>query len=130
MLWPREELVASTGGSNPDGIMTACVFAWEDRADESCLFMRKEIDRYTSTWARLGPRTERSRPTPFTGVRLIQSIDGHDYRRAPRSSAHCESSTPPSPLGICKSLAGDTGTTVGRGPSIYWRRAPARLAFE
>jgi myo-inositol catabolism protein IolH len=34
-----------------DGIMTACVFAWEDRADESCLFMRKEIDRYVSAWA-------------------------------------------------------------------------------
>jgi len=33
-----------------DGIMTACVFAWEDRADDSCRFMRKEIDRYVSTW--------------------------------------------------------------------------------
>jgi myo-inositol catabolism protein IolH len=34
-----------------DGVMTACVFAWEDRADESCLFMRKEMDRYVSAWA-------------------------------------------------------------------------------
>lgn len=34
-----------------DGVMTACVFAWEDRADQSCLFMRKEIDRYVSAWA-------------------------------------------------------------------------------
>jgi myo-inositol catabolism protein IolH len=34
-----------------DGIMTACVFAWEDRAAESCRFMRKEMDRYVSTWA-------------------------------------------------------------------------------
>jgi myo-inositol catabolism protein IolH len=33
-----------------DGIMTACVFAWEDRADDSCRFMRKEIDRYVSAW--------------------------------------------------------------------------------
>ncbi len=33
-----------------DGIMTACVFAWEDRADDSCRFMRKEIDRYVSGW--------------------------------------------------------------------------------
>lgn len=29
-----------------DGIMTACVFAWEDRAEESSRFMRKEIQRY------------------------------------------------------------------------------------
>ena len=26
-----------------DGIMTACVFAWEDRAEESSRFMRKEM---------------------------------------------------------------------------------------
>lgn len=33
-----------------DGIMTACVFAWEDKADESGKFIRTEmqrnIDRY------------------------------------------------------------------------------------
>jgi myo-inositol catabolism protein IolH len=29
-----------------DGIMTACVFAWEDRADESGRFMRTEMQRY------------------------------------------------------------------------------------
>jgi myo-inositol catabolism protein IolH len=29
-----------------DGIMTACVFAWEDRAEESSRFMRKEIQRH------------------------------------------------------------------------------------
>ena len=29
-----------------DGIMTACVFAWEDRAEDSSRFMRKEIQRY------------------------------------------------------------------------------------
>ena len=34
-----------------DGIMTACVFAWEDRAAESCEFMRKEMGRYVSGWA-------------------------------------------------------------------------------
>jgi myo-inositol catabolism protein IolH len=32
-----------------DGIATACVFAWEDRARESSLFMREAIERYTST---------------------------------------------------------------------------------
>jgi myo-inositol catabolism protein IolH len=34
-----------------DGIMTACVFAWEDRAAESCMFMREEMAKYTSAWA-------------------------------------------------------------------------------
>ncbi|MDX6256740.1 MAG: myo-inositol catabolism protein IolH [Frankiales bacterium] len=34
-----------------DGIMTSCVFAWEDRAEASCRFMRAEIDRYTKGWA-------------------------------------------------------------------------------
>ena len=29
-----------------DGIMTACVFAWEERADESGRFMRQEMQRY------------------------------------------------------------------------------------
>jgi myo-inositol catabolism protein IolH len=29
-----------------DGIVTSCVFAWEDRAMESSRFMRKEIQRY------------------------------------------------------------------------------------
>ncbi|NTE68909.1 sugar phosphate isomerase/epimerase, partial [Agrobacterium tumefaciens] len=29
-----------------DGIMTSCVFAWEDRADESGRFMCAEINNY------------------------------------------------------------------------------------
>jgi myo-inositol catabolism protein IolH len=29
-----------------DGIVTSCVFAWEDRAMESSRFMRTEIQRY------------------------------------------------------------------------------------
>lgn len=33
-----------------DGIMTACVFAGEDRADDSCRFMRAEIDKYVDAW--------------------------------------------------------------------------------
>ena len=36
-----------------DGIMTACVFAWEERARESSRFMREEIARYTQGWAHL-----------------------------------------------------------------------------
>jgi myo-inositol catabolism protein IolH len=34
-----------------DGIMTACVFAWEDRAAEPCVFMAQGDRRYVSTWA-------------------------------------------------------------------------------
>jgi myo-inositol catabolism protein IolH len=34
-----------------DGIMTACVFAWEDRAEASCRFMRAEIEAHTKDWA-------------------------------------------------------------------------------
>ena len=34
-----------------DGILTSCVFAWEDRAEESIRFARSEIDRYTQSWA-------------------------------------------------------------------------------
>jgi myo-inositol catabolism protein IolH len=35
-----------------DGIMTACVFAWEDRARASSTFMLEEIRRRTAGWAR------------------------------------------------------------------------------
>ncbi|MFD7501089.1 sugar phosphate isomerase/epimerase family protein [Streptomyces sp. NPDC059850] len=33
-----------------DGTLTSCVFAWEDRARESSLFMRRKIDEYLSSW--------------------------------------------------------------------------------
>lgn len=33
-----------------DGIMTSCVFAWEDRAVESSRFQRKEIQRYVDKY--------------------------------------------------------------------------------
>jgi len=35
-----------------DGIMTACVFAWEERAKESSRFMREQIEARTKTWTR------------------------------------------------------------------------------
>ncbi|TWP38285.1 sugar phosphate isomerase/epimerase family protein [Leekyejoonella antrihumi] len=34
-----------------DGIVTSCVFAWEDRATESSIFMRDTIRDYLSGWA-------------------------------------------------------------------------------
>ena len=36
-----------------DGIMTVCVFAWEERARESSTFMREEIARRTADWQHL-----------------------------------------------------------------------------
>ncbi|MEH3107501.1 MAG: sugar phosphate isomerase/epimerase [Sphingomonas fennica] len=33
-----------------DGIVTACVFAWEERADDSGRFMRREIQRYVDRY--------------------------------------------------------------------------------
>ena len=35
-----------------DGVLSACVFAWEDRADESSRFMRSEIQRYLDRFAK------------------------------------------------------------------------------
>jgi myo-inositol catabolism protein IolH len=37
-------------GANPEAIMTVCVFAWEERARESCVFMRDEIAKRTAGW--------------------------------------------------------------------------------
>jgi myo-inositol catabolism protein IolH len=33
-----------------DGIMTACVFAWEERADQSGRFMREEMQKYVNKY--------------------------------------------------------------------------------
>jgi myo-inositol catabolism protein IolH len=38
---------------NFNGIMTACVFAWEERARESSRFMLEEVQRYTDTWTHI-----------------------------------------------------------------------------
>ncbi|MBX5447651.1 MAG: sugar phosphate isomerase/epimerase [Acidothermus cellulolyticus] len=35
-----------------DGIMTVCVFAWEERARESSIFMREQIHHYLARWHR------------------------------------------------------------------------------
>jgi myo-inositol catabolism protein IolH len=37
-------------GAREETIMTVCVFAWEERARESSLFMREEIERRTAGW--------------------------------------------------------------------------------
>src|SRR4051795_3863423 len=41
------EFFGTLGRIGFDGIATACVFAWEDRARESSLFMREQIEKYT-----------------------------------------------------------------------------------
>jgi myo-inositol catabolism protein IolH len=35
-----------------DGIMTVCVFAWEEQARESSLFMREQIENRITAWDR------------------------------------------------------------------------------
>ncbi len=37
-------------GDNDRAVLTSCVFAWEDRAEESSRFMRNTIDSYVSAW--------------------------------------------------------------------------------
>jgi len=39
-------------GAGERNIMTACVFAWEERAQESSLFMRETIEKYVGGWSK------------------------------------------------------------------------------
>jgi myo-inositol catabolism protein IolH len=45
-----EQFFGTLGRLGFDGIMTVCVFAWEERAEESCLFNREQIHKYTRDW--------------------------------------------------------------------------------
>ncbi len=45
-----DELFDTLGRLRFDGTMTACVFAWEDRARESSVFMRREMAKRTASW--------------------------------------------------------------------------------
>jgi myo-inositol catabolism protein IolH len=45
-----DECFATLGRLRFDGTMTVCVFAWEERAAESSLFMREEVERRVSSW--------------------------------------------------------------------------------
>jgi myo-inositol catabolism protein IolH len=38
-------------GDREDTIMTSCVFAWEDKAEESTRFQRRTIDEYVGNWS-------------------------------------------------------------------------------
>lgn len=48
-----DEFFGTLGSMKFDGIMTVCVFAWEERAKESSIFMREEIERRTKAWSHL-----------------------------------------------------------------------------
>jgi myo-inositol catabolism protein IolH len=45
-----DEFFSTLGRLAFDGIMTVCVFGWEDRARDSSLFMRQQIETYTKDW--------------------------------------------------------------------------------
>ncbi|TMR94130.1 sugar phosphate isomerase/epimerase family protein [Nonomuraea basaltis] len=45
-----DEFFGTLGRVGFDGIMTACVFAWEDKARESSLFMLQEMTKRTASW--------------------------------------------------------------------------------
>jgi len=45
-----DALFGALRDNNFDGTLTSCVFAWEDRARESSVFMRRKIDEYLSSW--------------------------------------------------------------------------------
>jgi myo-inositol catabolism protein IolH len=45
-----DEFFGALGTLGFDGVMTVCVFGWEERARESALFMREEIERRIKGW--------------------------------------------------------------------------------
>ena len=47
-----DELFSCLEAAGFDGIVTTCVFAWEERARESSTFMREKITEYLSAWAK------------------------------------------------------------------------------
>jgi myo-inositol catabolism protein IolH len=51
---PWDTFFGTLGDLRFDGIMTVCVFAWEDRARESSLHNLAEIRRRTASWTHLG----------------------------------------------------------------------------
>ena len=45
-----DEFFGTLGRLGFDGIMTVCVFAWEERAEESCRYNLEQIHKYTQGW--------------------------------------------------------------------------------
>jgi myo-inositol catabolism protein IolH len=59
-----------------DGIMTACVFGWEERAHESSRYMREEMGRRTASWT----HTTRGDGTPLSPPAEPVTVDGRVAR--------------------------------------------------
>lgn len=45
-----EELFRALKTNGFDGTLTACVFAWEEKAKESSVLMREKIKEHLATW--------------------------------------------------------------------------------
>lgn len=45
-----DEFFSKLGEVGFDGIMTVCIFAWEERAGESSIYNREKIEEYISKW--------------------------------------------------------------------------------
>jgi myo-inositol catabolism protein IolH len=45
-----DEFFGTLGRLGFDGIVTVCVFAWEERAHDSSRFMRERIEQYLKSW--------------------------------------------------------------------------------
>jgi myo-inositol catabolism protein IolH len=45
-----DEFFAKLGDTGFDGVMTVCVFAWEERAGESAIYNRERIESYLAKW--------------------------------------------------------------------------------
>ena len=78
-----------------DGIMTACVFAWEERADESGRYMRETMQKYVDKYSGNGRKGERARgaDAPDTNWHANQrkahdTASRRDRRRNDRPGAH------------------------------------------
>jgi len=46
-----DEFFGTLGRMKFDGIMTVCVFAWEERARESSRYMRETIEKRVQSWS-------------------------------------------------------------------------------
>jgi myo-inositol catabolism protein IolH len=51
-----EEFFGTLGRLGFDGIMTVCVFAWEERAEESARFNLEQINKHVASWTHLPER--------------------------------------------------------------------------
>ncbi|HEV7899960.1 MAG TPA: sugar phosphate isomerase/epimerase family protein [Planosporangium sp.] len=67
-----------------DGIMTACVFAWEDRAEASSRFMREQLDKYTKDWPVSASRSSPDAGRASLGVSGVSgaALARQDYARS------------------------------------------------